>query len=284
MKVLLTGGTGFVGSAVLEALLARGHDVTALVRSQSSADTVTGVGATAVMGDITDTAWVRDQLAAVDAAIHTASPGDATSIAFDTSMVNAVVAAFGGTDRPYVHTSGVWVYGNGADITEETPFAAPALTAWRPDVEKIVRSSDVKAAIVAPGIVYGYGKGLINVLASGPREASGALHLIGEGTQHWATVHVDDLADLYVRAAEQSAQGYFNGVSGINPTVRELGETIAGGAGVFPETDAETQLRLGVDFAEALLLDQQATPVRATADLGWQPSRPSLVSELQSAR
>ncbi len=282
MKVLLTGGTGYIGSAVLKLLLANGHEVTAVVRSQSSADKVAGNGVTTVIGEITDTAWIIGQLEAVDGAIHLASPGDATSVAFETSISKAVVAAFGGTDKPYVHTSGVWVYGNGDDLTEDAPFDAPALVAWRADVENILLDSDVRAAIVGPGIVYGYGAGLINVLTSGPRDDKGALHLIGDGSQHWTTVHVDDLADLYVRAFEQRATGYYIGVSGQSPTVRELGEAIAGPAGVHPETADETRSRLFPALVDALLQDQQATGAKARADLGWEPAAPSLLDELRA--
>lgn len=282
MKVLLTGGTGYIGSAVLKELLAKGHQVTAVVRSRSAADTVTSHGATAVIGEITDTAWLTEQLEKVDGAIHTASPGDETSVAFDTSISNAVVAAFGGSDQPYLHTSGAWVYGNGDDLTEDTPFDAPAVVAWRAEVENVVLASDVHAAIIAPGIVYGHGAGLINLLVSAPKDDQGALHLIGDGTQHWVTVHVDDLADLYIRALEQGATGYYIAVSGQSPTVRELGEAISGAAGVHPETADETRARLFPALVDALLQSQQAAGVKARADLGWKPVRPSLLEELRA--
>lgn len=283
MKVLLTGGTGYIGSAVLKELLAKGHQVTAVVRSRSSADTVTSHGATAVIGEITDTAWLTEQLRKVDGAIHTASPGDETSVAFDTSISNAVVTAFGGSDKPYLHTSGAWVYGTGDDLTEDTPFDAPAVVAWRAEVENILLASDVHAAIIAPGIVYGHGAGIVNLLVSAPTDEQGALHLIGDGTQHWVTVHIDDLADLYVRALEQGATGYYIAVSGQSPTVGELGEAISGSAGVHPETADETRARLSPALVDALLQSQQATGAKARADLGWKPAQPSLLEELRAA-
>ncbi len=75
MKVVLTGATGLVGGGVLTALLAAGHEVTALVRSESSAKVATDVGATAAQGDLSDVDWVRSQLADAEGAVHTASPG-----------------------------------------------------------------------------------------------------------------------------------------------------------------------------------------------------------------
>ena len=287
MHVLLTGGTGHVGSAVLKALLAEGHEVTALVRSDDSAAAVRDAGATPLVGDIADVAWLSARLTEVDGAIHTASPGDKTSADVDRAVATAVATAFAGTGRPYVHTSGVWVYGAGAGITESTPFSPPALTAWREDVEKIALGTQgARVAVVAPGIVYGHGKGIPNLVASAPRTDAGALTLVGSGTQHWTTVHADDLADLYVRVLTDGASGaYYIGASGQNPSVRELGAAASragGGDGtVEPESDDATRGRLGTPFADALLLDQQVTTTRGHTELGWTPSRPSLVEDLE---
>ena len=126
MNVFLTGGTGFVGSAVLRSLLKSGHSVIALSRSARSSNALRGAGASVVEGDITDSGWVAQQLVLADAAIHTASPGDEASRGVDAAVAEAAVAAFSGTSKPYVHTGGVWVYGSGDDITEDQPFTTLA--------------------------------------------------------------------------------------------------------------------------------------------------------------
>ena len=127
-----------------------------MVRSDRAAEQVTAAGATAVQGDLTDRAWLAEQLRGVDGAIHTASPGDATSPAFDRAVVAAAVEAFDGTSKPYVHTSGLWMYGSGEGLTEDSPLNPPALTAWRPSVEAEVLDSDLVASIVVPAVVYGH--------------------------------------------------------------------------------------------------------------------------------
>ncbi|MGH1548857.1 NAD-dependent epimerase/dehydratase family protein [Leifsonia poae] len=144
----------------------------------------------------------------------------------------------------------------------------------------------VRGTVVVPSIVYGYGKGLANVIVDAPR-GSGvpALRLIGDGSQHWATVHVDDLAALYVLALEHGAAGAtYIGAGGQNPTVRELGEAAAQAAGlaggVAGESVEESRSRLGEQLADALLLDQQARGTKARIDLGWEPNGPSLLEEL----
>jgi uncharacterized protein YbjT (DUF2867 family) len=100
MKVVLTGATGFIGSHVLTELLEHGHSVTALVRDAPHADTVTDRGATATVVDLYDRAAVVGVLSDADAAIHTASPGDATSADLDSAVADAAIEAFAGSGKP----------------------------------------------------------------------------------------------------------------------------------------------------------------------------------------
>jgi len=280
MDVLLTGGTGYIGSVVLGELRRAGHSVTAVVRSERAAEHVTAAGATAVQGDLTDSAWLAEQLRGVDGAIHTASPGDASSPAFDSAVIAAVVDAFDGTSKPYVHTSGLWIYGAGEGLGEDSPLNPPALTAWRPAVEAQVLDSDLVASIVVPGVVYGHRGGLPNLVVDGPRDGSGRLVLLGDGSQHWGVVHVDDLAVLYVSVLESGrALGRVLGVTDENPTVRDLGE--ATGADVVGEPVEATRARLGEAFADALLLDQRFALGAKAVALGWSPQGPTLLDDVE---
>jgi len=282
MNVLLTGSTGYIGSAVLDALLGRGHDVLAVVRSEAAAQKLAGSGATAVVGDLGDREWLAAALRGVDGAIHLAAASDGTSAQLDDGVIDAVLAAFAGTDKPYLHTSGIWIWGEGADLTEQTPQQPPAIVTWRVAREQRLLDADVRATVVAPGIVYGHGGGIpVGVVAGGARDEDGALLLVGDGTQHWTTVHVEDLADLYVLALEAGGPGgRLIAASGQNPTAREVAEAVGGA--VRAESADATRARLGTAFADALLLDQQATGSRARA-LGWRPSRRSLLDELAAS-
>ena len=279
MKILLTGGTGYIGSAVLEQLIAAGHQVTAVVRSQQSSLAVTDAGATGVIGDLFDVPWLASELRGHDAGIHTAAGSDEKDEALNAAVIDAVVDAFSGTDKPFVHTGGIWTYGTNADITEAADPQPVPIVAWRPAGERRLLDSDVRASVIQPGIVYGHGKGIPAMLVGAAAE-DGPFTLIGSGDQHWATVHVDDLADLYVRAVDQAPGGRaYIGANGQNPTVREIGEVISDD--IAPESDDATIGRLGA-FGEALLLDQQVTGERARSELGWAPSRPSLIDELKT--
>ena len=283
MRVLLTGASGFIGEAVLRALLAAGHSVIAPVRSAESAHRVTASGADAVRGDVTDVDWFAEQLVSTDAAVHAATPGDGSSADFDARIVDAVIAAFAGTGKPYLHTSGIWLWGSNPRIDEDAPLDPPALTSWRVPVEERLLQADVAATIPAPGIVYSGRRGLPGLLAA-PATPDSPVRLIGDGRQHWATIHAHDLASLYVHLIERAEPfGRIVAVSGQNPTVREIAAAAVGATGFVAETPDASRARLGADFADALLLDQQATGQRAR-DLGWHPARPSLLEELRATR
>jgi nucleoside-diphosphate-sugar epimerase len=288
MDVFLTGGTGLAGSAVLQALLEDGHTVHALARSDRSARALAGTSAIVVRGDVDDPAVLAGAARSADAFVHTAAGSDGKDADRDAALLDAVLPALAGSGKAYVHTSGVWVHGAGV-IDEDSPFDPPQLTAWRLPLDARVRAAaadGVRSVVIAPGIVHGRGQGLPNVAKGGPRTDDGALVLLGSGEQHWTTVFADDLGRLYARAVAEATPGsYYLGVSGQNPTVREIGEAADRGAGgegrVVGEPDEATEARLG-PLAGALLLDQQATGAKARRELGWEPTGPSLLEELSS--
>jgi nucleoside-diphosphate-sugar epimerase len=288
MKVALTGATGFVGSHVLAELQDHGHEVTALVHDDAAADTAAAKGATAVVVDLYDRPAVVSALSDADAAIHTASPGDETSADLDSAVVDAAIEAFDGTGQPYLHITGAWVYGANQSITEESPIDAPAMVSWKePIAQRALDAGGMRGVVIAPGVAYGDGGGGVpGLLLGSPRDDAGNLIMLGSGRQHWATVHVADLADVFRRTLENdSARGRYVVGDGLNPTVAELTEAAAaaaGAPGAVPGSDEEARARLGDYFAEVLLLDQGTDAARAKADLDWSPSHPGFVDELRN--
>jgi nucleoside-diphosphate-sugar epimerase len=287
MKVALTGATGFIGSHVLTELREHGHEVTALVQDGSRADIVTARGAKAAVVDLYDRPAVVSLLKDADGAIHTASPGDATTAGLDSAVADAVIEAFAGTGKLYIEISGAWVYGDNISITEQSPFHAPALVAWKEPIERrVLGATGMRAVVIVSGTAYGDGGGAIpGALLASPRDDAGNLIMLGTGQQHWSTVHVADLADFFRRVLEDdSARGRYVIGNGVDSTVAELTEAAAvavGAPGAVPGSEQEARARLGDYFAEVLLLDQGTDAAKARAELGWSASHPSLVDEFR---
>jgi nucleoside-diphosphate-sugar epimerase len=288
MHVALTGATGFIGSHVLTELREHGHDVTALVRNDDQADVVAARGATPAVVDLYDRAAVVGLLRDADGAIHNASPGDATSANLDSAMADAATDAFAGTGKPYLHISGIWVYGNNRSITEESPFNAPAMVSWRESIERsVLDAAGMRGIVIVAGAAYGDGGGGVpGLLLGSPRDEAGSLIMVGTGEQHWPTIHAADLADVFRRALEDdSAVGYYVVGDGLNPSVAELTQAAAvavGAPGAVPGSDDEARSRLGDYFAEVLLLDQATDSAKAKTELGWSPSHPGLVDDFRN--
>jgi nucleoside-diphosphate-sugar epimerase len=287
MNVALTGATGFIGSHILTDLHKHGHEVTALVRDDAQAAAVAARGATPAVVDLYDRAAVVSLLAGVDGAIHTASPGDATSADLDSAVVDAATEAFAGTGKPYLQIGGVWVYGDNTAITEQSAYDAPPMVAWKAPIEqRVLDATGLRGVVIVSSVAYGDGGGALpGLLLGSPRDDAGRLVMPGAGQQHWSTVHAADLADFFRRVLEDdSARGRYVIGNGLRPTVAELTEAAAvavGAPGAVPGSDAEVRARVGDYFAEVLLLDQGTDAARARAELDWRPSHPSLTDEFR---
>jgi len=202
-------------------------------------------------------------------------------------VADAVIDAFGGTGKPYLQISGLWIYGDNTSITEASPVAPPALVAWREPIERrVLGATGMRGVVIVSGVAYGDGGGGIpGLLLGSPRDDAGRLIMLGTGQQHWSTVHAADLADVFRRVLEdESAHGRYVIGNGLNLTVAELTEAAAvaaGAPGAVPGSDGEARARLGDYFAEVLLLDQGTDAARARAELGWHPTHPSLADEFR---
>jgi nucleoside-diphosphate-sugar epimerase len=287
MNVVLTGATGFIGSHILTELEENGHDVTAPVRKDTQADAIRACGATPVVIDLSDRPALTGLLAQADGAIHTASPGDATSADLDSAVVDAAIGAFEGTGKPYLHITGEWIYGNNTAITEDSPIKAPPMVAWKEPIDRrVLDAPGMRGVVIVSGTAYGDGGGGVpGVLLGSPRDDAGNLIMLGTGRQHWGTVHVADIADAFRRALEdESARGRYVIGDGSDSTVAELTDAASvavGAPGAVQGSDDEARKRLGDYFAEVLLLDQGSEAAKARTELGWQPSHPSLVDDFR---
>jgi uncharacterized protein YbjT (DUF2867 family) len=288
MNIALTGASGFVGSHILTELVSHGHEVTALVRNEEDARAAQTRGASPAIVDLYDRPAVAKLLTDADGAVHTASPGDETSAAFDAAVFDAAIDAYATSGKPFVPISGAWVYGNNTNIGEASPQNSPAMVAWKEPLQRrLLSETGMRGIVVVSSVAYGDGGGGIpGVLLGSPRDAAGNLIMLGTGHQHWSTVHVADLADFFRRVLENdSARGLYVIGNGLTPTVAELTEAAAfaiGAPGAVAGSEDEARSRLGDYFAEVLLLDQGTQATRARAELGWEPTHAGLVEEFRT--
>ncbi|MCR6483038.1 NAD-dependent epimerase/dehydratase family protein [Amycolatopsis sp. OK19-0408] len=275
MRVFITGGSGYIGRATVAELVRRGHTVEALARSEGAAEKVVAAGAKAVRGGLADLEVLNHAAARAEAVIHLAQ---ATSGAEDLAAAKAMQDGVGG--GTYVHTGGSWVYGDTAGVADETaPWNPPALVAWRKPVEDAVLARAAEGGrpvVVQPGLLYGGDNRLIDLFLVRPGKEIGAIPYIGDGGNHWALIHLDDLATLYVAALSAPAGSVYLGVGGVNPTAKEVAEACSRAAGLAGKTTSITleQAREQMGpIADAFQLDQQLTSAKAQRELGWTPTR-----------
>ncbi len=264
MKVFVTGATGYIGRAVAEALRRRGHRVAGLVRSAAKSKTLEAREIEPVIGDMRDASGWK----AADVLIHCAVEYGADYEALDRKALDALLALGG----KVVYTSGVWQYGPGGPFDETQAFSGKPLMPWRTEHEKLVLAG--KGIVVRPGCVYGGAGGLTGLWFQGAVEKKAA-PIVGEGANRWAVVHLEDLADLYVRAAESAPSGeLFNAVDASRFTVREMASAAATAAGAggavnaLPFAEAE---KVYGGMAHGLALDQHIHSSKAAKRLGWKP-------------
>lgn len=288
MRVFITGGTGYIGSAAAQALLKAGHQVAALARSPESAASLKKAGVEPLGGSLADAETLTRASAEADAVVHAAIQWGPEAARLDELAVRALLAGLEGRNRPFLYTSGVWVIGDtvGRVAGEMAALRPPAIVAWRPAVEKLVLAGtarNVHAAVVRPAIVYGRGGGILGQWVRQARQTR-LVRVVGDGENHWSFVHVEALADLYVRVLEQAPRGeLFLAADGPAFPVREIAEQIAAShqarVEFWPLEEARREIG---PLADALVMDQRIMSTKAGRMLGWAPRWPSVLEEIRS--
>lgn len=277
MRIFLTGGTGYVGSAVLDALVRGGHRVDALVRNSERAARVEAKGGHPLIGDLAQTASYADAAAVADGVVHTAAEYSANGPQLDATVLDALLREQPARQTFFIYTSGIWVLGQQPTPADESAALKPVgMVSWRPAHEARVlaaASPRFRTAVIRPGIVYGGARGIVSDLLK--NAADGLVRIVGSGDNHWPLVYDRDLGDLYLRVANNpSSSGIYHandqGDERVNDLVQAIGEHAAVPPSVRRVPLTEALQKMG-PVADALVLDQIVRSPRARA-LGWNPS------------
>jgi nucleoside-diphosphate-sugar epimerase len=287
MRVFITGASGYIGFAVCGAVKHRGHDAVGLVRSAAAVEKLLSHGMHPVQATLADHKALREMTHDADAVIHCAFEQSPQGAELESRALDVMLGAIDSDHQAFIYTSGCWVYGDtrGKIADESAPLDPTPLVAWRPSHEKKVhnaRKHKLRTIVVRPGLVYGNGGGIPGMLVA--QAKADQLVIAGDGENHWATIRVDALAELYALALERAPAGaHYNAGNGDVVTYGEIARAASRAAGKDGQVDTiplEQARKTMGPFADALALDQQISSARAQLDLQWDPDRPTVLEEL----
>jgi nucleoside-diphosphate-sugar epimerase len=286
MRIFVTGATGFVGSAIVRELIASGHQVLGLARSDSSASALAAMGAEVHRGALDDLESLRDGARAADGVIHTAFNHDFSKFlencAEDRRAIEAMGAVLEGSARPMLVTSGFGSLAPGRLATEAdgppTDFPRASEAAAAAVAARGVRASAVRLA----ASTHGEGDhGFVPRLIAIARE-KGVAAYVGDGANRWSGVHRRDAARLYRLAIEQGVtNGPYHAVADEGVTLKTIAELIGRrlGVPVVSKTQEDANEHFGW-LARFAAMDMPASSARTRSALGWQPEQRGLIADL----
>jgi nucleoside-diphosphate-sugar epimerase len=294
MRVFVTGASGHIGSAVVPELLAAGHQVVGLARSDGSAAALAAAGAEVRRGDLDDLDGLQEAAAAADGVIHLAFKHEAmrsgefpAAVTADLRATEAIGRALQGSDKPFVSTSGTMMLtfagitgrpGTEQDVVE----AGPRIDAENTVValaERGVRSSVVRLPPLVHSTLdhHGFGPTLIAIARD-----KGVSGYVGDGTNRWPAVHTLDAARAYRLALETAPAGSrLHAVADDGVPFRDIADVIARKLGLPTASITADDADEHFSFLGAFVaLDNPTSSDLTRQRLGWAPTHAGLIDDL----
>jgi len=288
MRVFITGAAGFIGAATTKELIAHGHQVTGLARSDANAEAIKALGAEVHHGSLQDLDSLAAGAKAADGVIHCAFQHDFSQFAengrVDKLAIEAMGDAIAGTNKPFIVTSGTAAIAPGAVVTEQMRRDAGELSPRVSEQAGLAYAAKgVRAmAIRLPQVHGAPGKaGLISFLVMAARQ-HGAAAYFGEANERWAAAHVDDVARLYRLALEKGASdGVYHAVGEEGVRMREIIEAIGRALNVpVVQKKTEEVAEYYGPLAMFAGLDMPASSALTQKWLGWTPTGVGLLEDM----
>ena len=283
MKVFVTGASGLIGSVVVPELIAAGHQVLGLARSDRSAAAVEAAGAEVLRGDLADLDALRAGATASDGVVHLAFVHDFSdfegAVRTDRAVIDAVGAALVGSGKPFVIASGTPVVPGQVATEDDDPAFPPTVAGRMENARRLLAlaGQGVRSVVVRlPRTVHADGGrgGFAGALVQIARQ-TGVSGYVGDGAARWPAVHVDDAARLFRIALDEVPAG------GVLHAVRDEGVSLLDTATAIgrsldvPVTSVDAEA-LGF-LGQLAVVDQPASSALTRARYGWEPTGPSLL-------
>jgi nucleoside-diphosphate-sugar epimerase len=296
MRVFITGASGHIASAVIPELLAHGHQVIGLGRSDASAQAIAALGAEVRRGDLDDLDGLRAAAAESDGVIHLAFKHEAMrtgdfmgAVASDLAAIKAIGETLIGSDKPFVTTGGTLMLAmtgiTGRPGTEQDKLqGGPRVDAENHTTslaEQGVRSSVVRLAPMVHSDLDHHG--FTSALIGFARE-NGFAAYIGDGANRWPAANTYDIGVLYRLAVEKAPAGsILHGVGDTGIPHKVIAETIAGKLGVEARSITIEQAPEHLGFLAPFAGFDNPTSNDLTRQLlGWEPVHPDWVADVQA--
>lgn len=293
MRVFVTGGSGFVGTAIVEDLLGAGHRVLALARSEKSAAQLRSAGADVQTGDLADLDSLRRGALEADAVIHAAFQLDLADWAkggeLDRRAIVAIGAAIAGSERLLVVSSGAFGIDTArlsGDVAEATEEAGPQT--GHPRVTETAAADaaahGARVAVLRLGVVHGEGDRHFLPALIAVARAQGRSAYVDDGAQRWPVVHRRDAAVAYRRVLERGAPGArYHAVAEAGIRVGDIAGVIARKLDIplVSQSPEQAAAHFG-PLAVFVGTDRPTSSVRTREALGWSPQHPGLLEDLET--
>jgi nucleoside-diphosphate-sugar epimerase len=290
MRVFVTGATGFIGSKVVKELMAAGHQVIGLCRSEDKARTLAAAGAEVYRGSIADPDSLKDAAARSDGVIHLAFNHDFSRFVQncedDRPVIRALGAVLAGSNRPLIVTSGTGlantVPGEPAKEDNAIVGASAHPRAASEEEAALVAAQGVNVSVVRlPQVHDPARQGLITPLIAMYRE-KGVCTYVGDGLNRWPSAHVTDVGKLYQLALEKAQpNAKYHAVAEEGVSVRSIAEAIGKRLDLPVRSIAPEEAPAYVGWlARFIDHDVPASSAQTRQKLGWEPNGPGLVADL----